>query len=236
VTDNPGALEPATHRVLPDSKRRLERTIKEAKKRTRAKRSAPALKIDKKDADGVRIVQITSPHPDFEGWAHQMGDALGSTSPAFVRHQMDRLLDTLAGKNDVSGQDTVNSMLAMVDSVRPDNEIEGALAVQIAVTHEASLQMLKRVHTAEYVEHLEAYAGIATKLQRTMVAQIEALAKLRRGGEQNVNVKHVHVHEGGQAVVVRRQQFRGEGEGQRWKRRTMSCSGRQASHWLCAWH
>jgi hypothetical protein len=30
---------------------------------------------------------------------------------------------------------------------------------------------------------------------------VEALAKLRRGGEQTVRVEHVHVHEGGQAIV-----------------------------------
>ena len=31
--------------------------------------------------------------------------------------------------------------------------------------------------------------------------QVEALAKLRRGGEQTVRVEHVHVYPGGQAVV-----------------------------------
>ena len=33
--------------------------------------------------------------------------------------------------------------------------------------------------------------------------QIEALAELRRGGEQQVTVKHVHVHQGdpGQAII-----------------------------------
>jgi hypothetical protein len=31
--------------------------------------------------------------------------------------------------------------------------------------------------------------------------QMEALTKLRRGGEQTVRVEHVHVHNGGQAIV-----------------------------------
>jgi hypothetical protein len=39
------------------------------------------------------------------------------------------------------------------------------------------------------------------KLLRTYTAQVEALAKLRRGGEQTVRVEHVHVHSGGQAIV-----------------------------------
>ena len=35
---------------------------------------------------------------------------------------------------------------------------------------------------------------MAIKLLRTYTAQLEALAKLRRGGEQTVRVEHVHVH------------------------------------------
>jgi len=38
-------------------------------------------------------------------------------------------------------------------------------------------------------------------LLRTYTAQVEALARLRRGGEQRVIVQHVNVNEGGQAIV-----------------------------------
>jgi hypothetical protein len=31
--------------------------------------------------------------------------------------------------------------------------------------------------------------------------QIETYRRLRGGGEQNIRVEHVHVHEGGQAIV-----------------------------------
>jgi len=34
-----------------------------------------------------------------------------------------------------------------------------------------------------------------------MTATVEALSKLRRGGSQTVRVEHVHVHNGGQAIV-----------------------------------
>ena len=66
-----------------------------------------------------------------------------------------------------------------------------------------------------------------------MVAQIEALAKLHRGGEQNVTVKHVHVHEGGQAVVGV-VNHKGKGTGKGWESRTTPC---KAAHrdWLCTW-
>jgi hypothetical protein len=58
-----------------------------------------------------------------------------------------------------------------------------------------------RARRAEHVAQLDACGGMAVKLLRTFTAQAEALAKLRRGGEQTVRVEHVHVHPGGQAVV-----------------------------------
>ena len=36
---------------------------------------------------------------------------------------------------------------------------------------------------------------------RTFAAQTEALRKLRSGGEQKVEVRHVHVNEGGRAII-----------------------------------
>ena len=53
----------------------------------------------------------------------------------------------------------------------------------------------------QYPESRERNLNLATKLQRTFVAQIEALQKLRGKGGQKVTVEHVHVHEGGQAIV-----------------------------------
>ena len=41
----------------------------------------------------------------------------------------------------------------------------------------------------------------ATKMLRTFTAQIEALKKYRTGGQQKMTVEHVHVNEGGQAIV-----------------------------------
>lgn len=104
-------------------------------------------------------------------------------------------------ENGVLSQDDMNGLLAMVDGMRPDNEAEAALAVQITASHAFSMRMLRKAGEVERLDFMERYMNAATKLQRTMVAQIEALAKLRRGGEQSVIVKHVHVHDGAQAIV-----------------------------------
>jgi hypothetical protein len=44
-------------------------------------------------------------------------------------------------------------------------------------------------------------ASDAARLSRAYVAQVESLCRLRNGGSQFVRVEHVHVNEGGQAVI-----------------------------------
>jgi hypothetical protein len=41
----------------------------------------------------------------------------------------------------------------------------------------------------------------AAKLLRAYCTQIETLRRLRGSGNQSIRVEHVHVHEGGQAIV-----------------------------------
>jgi hypothetical protein len=98
-------------------------------------------------------------------------------------------------------QQTMNGLLAAIDGAEPKDEIEAMLASQMAVTHSLAMEFLGRAKRAEYIPQLEASANFAVKLLRTYTAQVEALAKLRRGGEQTVRVEHVHVHPGGQAIV-----------------------------------
>jgi hypothetical protein len=71
----------------------------------------------------------------------------------------------------------------------------------VVVTHRLATDMMVRTKRAEFIDHLHAFGALATKLLRTYTMQTEALAKLKRGGEQTVRVEHVHVYPGGQAIV-----------------------------------
>src|SRR6266496_6049494 len=75
------------------------------------------------------------------------------------------------------------------------------LVGQMAVTHAFALQLMGRAKRVEEIPQFDSAGNMAVKLLRTFTAQVEALAKLRRGGEQTVRVEHVHVYRGGQAVV-----------------------------------
>jgi hypothetical protein len=45
------------------------------------------------------------------------------------------------------------------------------------------------------------FSRVLSRLQRAFTTQLDSLSKLRRGGQQKVVVEHVHVYEGGQAIV-----------------------------------
>jgi hypothetical protein len=49
--------------------------------------------------------------------------------------------------------------------------------------------------------NMVARASAAARLLRAYATQVEALRRLRNGGSQVVRVEHVHVNEGGQAVI-----------------------------------
>ena len=86
----------------------------------------------------------------------------------------------------------------MIDGVKPANEVEAMLATQMAVVHARSMQALTRMNWATSQGDYELAGNFAVKLTRTFTMQLEALAKLRRGGEQVVKVVHVYAN---QAVV-----------------------------------
>jgi len=59
---------------------------------------------------------------------------------------------------------------------------------QMAVTHSLAMDFLGRTKRAEHISQLDAFGNLAVKLLRTYTAQMDTLAKLRRGGEQTVRV------------------------------------------------
>lgn len=81
------------------------------------------------------------------------------------------------------------------------DEVEGILAVQMVATHVAAIGALRRLKDSGMVTQQDSNGNLAIKLLRTFTMQVEALQRYRGKGQQKVAVEHVHVHDGGQAVV-----------------------------------
>ena len=92
--------------------------------------------------------------------------------------------------------------LAMIEAAAPKDEIEGALAVQMACTHTAAMAVLAKQDIAFATERRVAtFGSAAARLMRAYATQVEILRRLRHGGHQVVRVEHVRVNDGGQTVI-----------------------------------
>jgi hypothetical protein len=90
--------------------------------------------------------------------------------------------------------------IEMMREMRPGTLVEGMLSQQMIGVHCAGLSYLQKA--AYGGEQSESYLARATRLMRLFHEQAEAMAKLKgRVGQQKMIVKHIHVHEGGQAIV-----------------------------------
>ena len=95
--------------------------------------------------------------------------------------------------------------------IKPGDELEGMIAAQLVACHNASMECHRRAMIREQTfEGRRENLNQANKLSRTYAALLEALNRHRGKGAQKVTVEHVHVHEGGQAIVGN-VESRGEG-------------------------
>jgi hypothetical protein len=183
--------------------------------RRRTKKRPPSVAVVVRRAQDGRL-HASPEHSDREGHAYRMADTLGTRSLEFVSTMMNsigkatedhsKMKDFGPGSVD---QTAVNAALAVIDGVRPADEIEAMLAAHMAVTNIALLELVARTRGAiaghlyqgSGLKRLDVLGNLTAKFMRTYAMQVEALAKKRRRGEQTVTVRHVHVHAGGQAVV-----------------------------------
>ena len=92
--------------------------------------------------------------------------------------------------------------ITRLTGIKPQRPVETMLAMQMIATHEAAMECLRRAMLADQtVEGRDLNLKHATRLMSVYERQVAALDKHRGKGQQNVTVKHVHVAEGGQAIV-----------------------------------
>src|ERR1700733_10356077 len=148
------------------------------------------------------LAQTYPPDGESTGWWKRLKKALGTKSSDFVNAS---LLELQAPANLPFGgisEVGMNAALALIEGAAPRNEVEGALAVQMACTHTAALSLLARFNGGGGSElRVVALASVAARLMRAYSAQVETLRRLRHGGDQHVRVEHVHINEGARAVI-----------------------------------
>jgi hypothetical protein len=128
----------------------------------------------------------------------------GSRSDDFNNLIVNQTLNTLwlahSDKNAQTNQFIAVSMA--LAGIGPRDELEGMLAAQLVATHQAAMECYRRAMLPEQPsEGRQENLRQGVRLCRVYADLVLALDKHRGKGQQRVTVEHVHVHQGGQAIV-----------------------------------
>jgi len=187
--------------------------IEKARRRTKARTPRIAMNIEDRGTAGRALY---SDHSDEDGHRYRLADTFGTRSLQFVYSMLNGLGHATADHCQDHGfspgspdQVAFNAALAVIAGVQPKDEIEAMLAAHMAVTNIALLELVARTrgviaghpYEGNGIKRLDVLGNLTNKFMRTYTMQVEALSRKRRKGDQNITVKHVHVHAGGQAIV-----------------------------------
>jgi hypothetical protein len=173
---------------------------KEAVRRVLARRegrsSAPNVSIRHKgEIDVISLIQ-----GDPVAGSVVVMDALGICEADFASWYLRQIIN-VAKPGSRADEKATNAILAGIAAMRPRDEVEAMLIAQMIATHELAMTFARRLKRTENIPQQDSAVNGLTKLTRTYAAHMEALKRYRSGGEQKMTVQHVHVAEGGQAIV-----------------------------------
>lgn len=171
--------------------------LRELGQRQREARSAPRAKVGTDD-DGGLTLEIE--HDDQAVGMLLLANAFGCASTHALSSILNQLVQ-VAATGKTSSQQAMDFLIATASEIRPRDPVEAMLAIQMATAHLAVIRHSRMLAHVETLPQLEVQERTVNKLMRTFAAQTEALRKYRNGGQQNVEVRHVHVNEGGQAII-----------------------------------
>lgn len=200
-------------RNRPEPAAELREWEQAAERRAFARPYPPGVMLE---AAGMDEEHWTPPHSDSDLWSLQLADAFGTRSQAVIATFMGQL-EALCGPShwdDEAKQwrldeHQFSAALAIVNSVKPRNEMEAALAAQMVAIH---LLTMKAAAWALKYDGDTRTAATAAKLARAFTDQMAALKAHRQRGrtaKQSITVRkelhqHIHYHRG-----------EGESDGQR---------------------
>jgi hypothetical protein len=157
----------------------------------------------------VKLRRINSDYskpypPDGETklWWDRLKAALGTTSSDFVTATLVQIQNASRMPSGGISETSVNAVLAFIEGAEPKNEIEAALAIQMACTHAVAMAVLSRAGGAYGgTRNVAIMAMAGARLMKAFTSQVEAMRSLRSGGTQVIRVEKIEVSETAQAII-----------------------------------
>ena len=144
--------------------------------------------------DGTGLV------PDCLDWEKKLAEVFGTRDCQLAHTLLSQAISAIAGSA-APDADLANAVVAMVTDLKPKDSYEALLGVQTVVGHFRAMHLMAKSRGKESFGVGEDALKQAMQLMRLATKQIEALSRYRNRGQQHMVVEHVHVHEGGQAIV-----------------------------------
>lgn len=201
---SPRPARPVRRRRKPALPELLRPFIQEARERHKSRPASPGVVV----TPTKESYRLEAPHRDLEAWEVQIADAFGTRSYSTIcvfLDQLSELCPTTFDGGSTRGPDALqlNAVLNIVNGVRPRNEMEAALALQMCAIHLMTMKMAAQGLAHGYVNPSD--AALTGKLARTFAQQMDTLNRVRgKVGKQSIKVRyerhehrHVHVGEGG---------------------------------------
>lgn len=163
----------------------------------------PTKKLTSKKAKASKKNEVNvSAHEPGKG---ELKHLAGSQWDEFNNTVVNQTVNTLwlpEGGQTESAKETIQSTISALRGIAPKDELEGMLAAQLCATHAASMECHRRAMLPNQTfEGRKLALQYADRTSRTYAKLLDTLNKHRGKGQQKVTVEHVHVHEGGQAIV-----------------------------------
>lgn len=132
-------------------------------------------------------------------------DVMGSEDISFMNVLFNELISNMwlpKGTTEENKQIKIDAAMEILRQIAPQNGLEGMLAVQMASTHQAAMECLRRAAIPDQTfEGRNMALKHGEKLLRLYMEQLKALSKQRGQGDQKMIIEHVNIEPGGQAIV-----------------------------------
>ena len=163
----------------------------------------PRVSVEVYHAGGAGNFVARAPEgQDKKEWSTRLGAALGSRSRPFIEASLNRLLVACCPpRQDIPSSISVSAALAIIESLEPKNEIEAALAVEVACLQAACGNLLARLLWAHQDRPMTAAANAVAKLERALHSAIRTYMLLKHGNTQVIRIERLEIQGGAQAVV-----------------------------------
>jgi hypothetical protein len=102
----------------------------------------------------------------------------------------------------ISEEHACDYVAAALRGITPRDSLEGMLAVQMVALHSLAMELIRRAAFSGQTDlGVEVSVNRVTMILRTFTSLTEVLSRYRGKVEQKMTVEHVHVYQGGQAIM-----------------------------------